>query len=190
MRFLLAVCLVISMAGFAQAQNTAAPKPDEKAAPARAAPPATQTAEEPEITKNGDWFVACRNINGKDGPTKVCEMQQTLEEKASGQPFVRIFIAYIGDGEKPTLRLFTPLGSLLRPGVTLQIDSGKALRLPYQVCLTKPPACIVEGVMENDIISAMKRGNGGTLGVVLLGNRNVEVPFSLKGFTKSIKSLK
>jgi hypothetical protein len=28
------------------------------------------------------------------------------------------------------------------------------------------------------------------LGVVLLGNRNVEVPFSLKGFTKSIKSLK
>jgi invasion protein IalB len=149
-----------------------------------------QQATKPEVTRNGDWFVACTEVQVDGKPEKVCEMQQTLEKSDTGQAFIRLAIGYPRNSKKPVLRIFTPLGVMLQEGLGMQIDNGKAIRLPYQVCLPQPAACLVQGTMEDDIVNAMKRGSGGTLSLTLVGNQDVNAPFSLNGFTVSINALK
>lgn len=173
MRWFLAIFLSLMLPAAALAQNTGG-----------------ANGPAPEVTQNGDWFVACREITLDGQKTKSCEMQQTMEEKSSGKPFVRLLIGYLPNDKQPRLRILAPLGVILTQGMVMQIDQGKKLRLPFQVCLGNPAACIIEGTMENDIIEAMKKGSAGRLEMVMIGNRKVEVPFSLQGFTKSINSLR
>ncbi len=182
MRSILGALLAVAVSFAANAQNQPA---QNQTAP--------QAAEEPqvEVTTNQDWHVACRDTEVDGKAERLCQMQQTLEEVDSGEPFLRITIHYPRDnGDRPVMRIFAPLGVLLRPGIVMQIDDGEELRLPFQVCLGQPAACIVEGAMEQDIVQLMKAGISGEFRLSMVGNRQVEAPFSLKGFTKSINSLK
>ncbi len=116
-------------------------------------------------------------------------MRQVLVHKESGKEFLRIAIGYPGEAKKPVMRIFTPLGVLLQPGMQMQIDEAEPLRVGFAICLPRPARCIVEGTVENDLVTLMKKGNAGKLTIVLPGNKAVAAPFSLKGFTKSLNSL-
>lgn len=188
MRLILPILLALSLSAPALAQDKAPPPAAQKeeAPKTEAAPP---DVPKPEVTKNGDWFVGCQQVAVDGGSVKACEMQQILEDTKSGQTIVRISVIYPHKSKKPVLRILTPLGVLLQKGLALQIDDGKAIVMPFAICVAKPPACIVDGVMEDDIVSAMKRGNGGTLTLSFANNQVVKAPFSLNGFTKSITSI-
>lgn len=156
----------------------------QDSAPADAAP-----APKVDTTRNGDWETACQEVQRDNSTTKICEMRQVLVHKESGKEFVRLVIAYPPNGGKPVMRIFTPLGVLLQPGLQMQIDDAQPLRVAYAVCLPRPARCIVEGELEAELIALMKKGNTGKLTMVFPGNRSVAAPFSLQGFTKSINSL-
>lgn len=177
---LLAAAMTLGLATSAFAQ-TAAP-------PATAGPDGKQELP-PNVIQNGDWFVACRDVTTDGQTVEVCEMQQVLEETQSGKAFIRLSVIYPRDSAKPVLRILTPLGVLLQRGMTMQIDQGQEMVLPFAICIGKPPACIVEGVMEESVVNAMKRGAGGTLRLVFGQNQTVTAPFSLSGFTKSIDAI-
>ncbi len=170
----------------AQKADTEKAETSKSEAPAEASKPAP---EKPEVTKNDDWFVGCRKITVEGKTVKVCEMQQILEETSTGQAFIRISVIYPRGSTKPVLRILTPLGVLLQKGIAIKIDDAKPITLPFAICVGKPPSCIVDGIMEDSIVSAMKRGNAGTLTLSFGNNQVVEAPFSLTGFTKSIKSI-
>jgi len=185
------VSLLLIAALFGWSAAVAQTAPDGQAEPLTPTPDnANQT-----VTRNKNWFVVCRDIAQGEVAFRACEMQQTLEEKSSGEPFVRLTINYPRDhkgnfGSKPVFRIFVPLNVLIQPGIGLQIDSGRTIKLPYAACLSRPTYCIVGGTMEDDIIAAMKSGAGGKLFVTFVGERRIEVPFSLSGFTASFNSLK
>ncbi|MCA8928532.1 MAG: invasion associated locus B family protein [Alphaproteobacteria bacterium] len=145
-------------------------------------------ANEPkiEVSRNGDWEVACQEAE-KD-KKKVCEMRQILVQKDTNREWLRIAVSY-GPSKEPVLRIFTPLGVLLQPGMELKVDDSSPLRLQYAVCLSNPPRCLVAGPMDDKLVSLLKRGNKGTITFVLPNNKKVAAPFSLNGFTKSLSSL-
>lgn len=151
-----------------------------QAEPSQAEPP------KPEVTRHGDWFVGCQEVTADGKTIKACEMQQILEETNSGKAFIRISVLYPRGSERPVLRIIAPIGVLLQPGLKMKIDNGKENTLPFAICIAQPAACIVELVMPNQLVSAMKRGNAGTFTVTFPRNQVVAAPFSLAGFTKSI----
>ncbi len=177
MRRLLVIAITMLLASPLSAQTT-----EEK--PAAPEPP------KPEITRYKDWIVACTKFEREGETLERCEMQQSVNDEKSGQVFLRMSIAYRPGQDKPTLRIFAPLGVMLRKGLALQIDGGKKIYLPFSICVAKPPTCIVEGVMENDIISAMKMGRAGTIGLLFPRDQQVDAPVSWSGFTKALNHVK
>lgn len=148
-------------------------------------------SEEPkvDITRNGDWEVACQEAEGNNASGKVCEMRQVLVRQETDEEWLRIAVSYTSESDKPVLRIFSPLGVLLQPGMELKIDDGEAMRMQYAICLSRPPRCLVAGPMEEQLVNLMKRGIKGSITFVLPNNRKVTAPFSLDGFTKSLNSL-
>lgn len=193
MRYFLVIALLCGMTAPALAQQAQQPAPQAPAANNTPAPAATPTAEappEPKVTKNGDWYVGCQDITVDSKSVEMCEMQQIIEETRSGQAFIRISILYPYNAAKPFMRIVTPIGVRLKEGLKMQIDEGNTIALPYSVCVDRPkPACVVDGVLENNVVTAMKRGNAGTLTLSFGPKRIVTAPFSLTGFTKSIKAI-
>lgn len=151
-------------------------------------PAASQQSEQPqpEVTRYGDWFVGCQDVTVDGNTVEACEMQQILEETSSGKAFIRISVLYPRESDKPVMRIIAPIGVLLQAGLKMKIDDGKENTLPFAICIAKPTACVVEVVMNNDLVTAMKRGVAGTFKLTFPRNQVVTAPFSLSGFTKSI----
>jgi invasion protein IalB len=186
----IALGITLAAAPSAIAQDKGPPPPagldDPPPAAQQQQPPAEPERPKPEVTRYGDWFVGCQDITVDDKTFKSCEMQQILEETSSGKAFIRISILYPRDSDKPVLRIITPIGVLLQAGLKIKIDDGRENTLPFAICIAKPAACVVELAMSNDMVAAMKRGNGGEFKLTFPRNQVVAAPFSLAGFTKSI----
>lgn len=193
MRLILAIAIASGLAVPALAQEKAPPSVglDEPGLETEnPKPESTKTKEaEAEVTKYGDWFVGCRDVKVDGGEVKVCEMQQVLEETNSGKAFLRISLIYPRNSAKPVIRIFTPLGVLLQKGIKMQIDNGQAIVMPFAICVANPPSCVVDGAMEESLVTAMKRGSGGKLTMSFAPDQTVVAPFSLTGFTKSINAI-
>jgi invasion protein IalB len=164
----------------------------------KAAAPAAPTAPaEPkvDITRNGDWEVACQDVDQNGNKFKACEMRQILVQKETQKEWLRIAVSYNQSektpdgGKKPILRIFTPLGVLLPPGMEIKIDDTEPMRVQYAVCLSRPPRCLVAGPMDDKLVALLKRGASGTVTFVLPNGKKVAAPFSLNGFTKSFNAL-
>jgi invasion protein IalB len=180
MRLILAIAAAIGLAAGGLAVPAAA---QDKPA---AGPDIAPEPDKPDVTRHGDWFVGCQELEVDGGTVRACEMQQVLEEKSSGQAFIRISLIYPRGRNQPVMRIFTPLGVLLQKGMVMQIDQRDPITMPFTICIAKPPACVVEGVLQDGIVEAMKRGAGGTLKLTFAQNQEINAPFSLTGFTKSI----
>ena len=85
------------------------------------------------------------------------------------------------------IRITTPLGTLLREGLKLQIDSGKAQTGIYNICI--PSGCIISEPMTNQFVTQLKKGAVAKLSFNLLQQGAVNVNISLTGFTKAYDSL-
>lgn len=142
-----------------------------------------------DVTRSGDWEVACQDIEQNGQKAKTCEMRQILVQKETQKEWLRIAVSFNPGAPKPVLRIFTPLGVLLPPGMEIKIDTAKPLRVQYAVCLSRPPRCLVARPMEDKFVNQLKAGNGGTITFFLPNNKKVAAPFSLKGFTKAYNSL-
>ena len=172
---------------------------EEKQAEAEAAQPAEETAaagaEESAaaltrpVEKFDDWFKECEMVTDEKGEQiEICQISQTLIDKESDQPMMKIAVGYVPDKDQPVAVITLPLGIFLPPGIELQIDGkGKVGRLPINTCL--PSGCQAGVQLDEDFVSRMKQGNQMT---VTFGNpqgKGVAAPVSLKGFTAGLASV-
>tara|TARA_R110002096_G_scaffold79864_10_gene187509 strand:+ start:1440 stop:2006 length:567 start_codon:yes stop_codon:yes gene_type:complete len=162
---------------------------DTEKSPPAAQETSPETEPKIDVTRNGDWEVACQEVEFEGKTTKTCEMRQILVQKETQKEWLRVAVSFTPDTKKPILRIFTPLGVLLQPGMEIKIDDGEPQRVQYAVCLARPPRCLVAGPMDDAMVNLLKRGAGGTITFVLPNNKKVAAPFSLVGFTKSFNSL-
>jgi invasion protein IalB len=148
------------------------------------------TAQDQEVVKetHGDWEVVCSAAQPKE-----CIMRQ-IGKTAEGKAVMVIRIRKLEgvksqDGKEVpgAIHITTPLGTLLRTGVKVQIDAGEPRAAGFEVCV--PGGCIMREPMSEEFLSSLRGGKvaKATFNLVQKGPLTIEI--SLKGFTKAFKAL-
>jgi len=142
--------------GLAQAAGQA-PKPKQPAPKARqtrqdAGPATVQLKPEPA---QPEWTKVC----AKDEKAKreICyTTRDFVTDKAQRAIAVAVYDTKGKKGEK-TLRILTPLGFLLSPGLRVSVDKRPPVAGRYATCL--PHGCFAEAVLKDDSVNAIKNGS-------------------------------
>ena len=166
-----------------EAQGGEAPAAAAEAAPG-AGDPAAQEVLEIVRDTFGDWQVRCAP-DGND-----CFMYQ-LAMDPEQNPVAEISLLKLPAGGEAAAgaTVVTPLGTLLPPGLDLQIDSGEVRKYPFAWC--SQVGCFARFGLSTASVDAMKRGNSGKMTLVSVGapQSPLTLAVSLNGFTKAYDSL-
>ena len=141
--------------------------------------------------KNGqvfeDWTITC--IADPDNELgQLCSASHRTINDQTQKPVLEIQVGFPPDGTPARAVIRVPLVVLLEPGLRLQVDEGDPRVFPYEIC--RPRGCEVYLQMDQALYAAMSSGAAGKVTVRVLPGQNVTVPFSLKGFTAALSSLK
>lgn len=142
-----------------------------------------------QVTQVGDWNVVCDPDGGS-----VCAMTQ-LGKDPQGSPAIEFVVRKIDDQNaeidgikvEAVADIVTPLGVLLERGLLLKIDESEERGAPFRIC--QKHGCLVREPLSAEVIAALKKGNTALVTVVAEGVGPVDIPISLRGFTKAYGSL-
>lgn len=148
----------------------------------------------------GDWGYVCQAPESKDGEAKEnCNLFQTAllnnqqengkdSEGAQQQRLLLTRIGYLGETDRPVLLVTAPLGILLTQGITVSVDGlEKPLRFAVQRC--DAGGCLAYTAMSEEVVTAFKKGIKAEVTFFDPQRRAINVPLSLKGFTKGMAEL-
>ncbi|WP_445082837.1 invasion associated locus B family protein [Chelativorans sp. YIM 93263] len=125
------------------------------------------------------WFKACTKQEDVD----VCNVQYILRAD-SGQLLTSINLIEVeGKVNRRVLQIAVPTGRLIPPGVGLQVDENATQKVDYAICL--PDRCVAETQLNDNIISAFKRGSALRLTSVNFQNQQNPLEITLQGFTNA-----
>ncbi|NIR31595.1 MAG: invasion associated locus B family protein [Gammaproteobacteria bacterium] len=159
-----------------------------------AATPLAAQDEQPEqgpeqdVQVYQDWRVRCESGNESQ---QRCIMFQNLVYQDSGQTVLSIQIGRNTATERPAAVFIVPLGVILPPGVSMEIDGGSRTKIDYQQCNRQ--SCIAPLPLNDTLLGTMKRGLEAqvTFHAVVQGSRRpITVPVSLKGFTAALNRIR
>lgn len=184
--FLAALAASVSPA-FAQESQQA---PAQEGAQQRQEAPQEGGAPELELTEERfqDWLVRCGKPD-EQGP-EVCEMQQEQVDRED-RTVMAVAVGLVPGTSDVGLLILLPLGILLPPGVTMQIDGGPEIRLQVERC--ERQGCRIERILEPDLLNRLKAGTKATVYFQAIdpqGERQrVAIPISLLGFTAALNQV-
>ncbi len=192
--FLLAttLCLAtLSLADRAPAQD-AQPAPDAPAAAAPADPNPQAGTGDPAQSEfriklretHGDWEVRCAPDESE------CFMYQLARDQ-NANPVAEINIVRLEEDAPANagVTILTPLGTLLRPGLTLSIDGGERRSYPFLWC--DASGCFARFALSDEEVAVLKKGSAATMTLFSVGapGTPVDLRISLAGFTAAIDAL-
>ena len=147
----------------------------------------TQPAETVKAT-HGAWEVVCST----EKPDQ-CRMRQ-IGSTADGKKALIVHVGKLKDAKTEdgkiipaAVRITTPLGSILRAGVKIQIDTSEPQTAAYEVCI--PSGCIVSDAISEEYLGRLKSGTVLKMSFNILQQGPVTVDISLQGFTKAFAAL-
>jgi len=144
---------------------------------------AQQKAVKPVATF-GDWAKACDSVeSGK----QECFVFQNVTTKDGSRGILQITVIRVPQADNPIMVVTVPLGIFLPRGLAMSIDGAKPTRIQVQVCSTN--GCQSQFQMPEAVLGSFKAGIKGTMQMFDPSGKEVNVPFSLKGFTKALESL-
>lgn len=168
--------------------------PSAMAADKVAADPQGAKAAPPVIKSYGKWSTRCDDSINHPG-SKQCHafIDKAADAKDKAAPKDgRLF--YIGVSNvirkgKPEVMLFitTPLGTILPPGVGIDIGDKVKFGAPIGFCLQL--GCQSDMLLSADQINAMKSAKQFHLLFRLIGQGDLKIPISLEGFPKALAAL-
>jgi invasion protein IalB len=164
---------------------TAAPAPE---APGPQVPQAGDpTAGEVRLTvraTHGEWQVRCAPDDSE------CFMYQLAQDERDN-PVAELNLVKLDDSTPAAagFNVLTPLGTLLPPGLVVQIDGSEQRQYPFSWC--DPAGCFARFAVDEATVEAMKRGSVATLTLfsVQAPGEPVVLEVSLSGFTAAFDSL-
>lgn len=175
-----ALCLA---AGWAQAQTKGQPKGQPPASPAQ--------PQADEGQRFDDWVVRCEQP--PQGGGERCFMGQSFAAQNDEGKRIPLLVVAIGygesDGQQIAVMQFTvPLGLYLPAGIALQIDQAQPIRIAIEVCSAQ--ACIARYRLDDAVRTAMQKGQQAKIQLVRANKQAMDIPLSLKGFTKAFAAVK
>lgn len=137
---------------------------------------------------HGDWEIVCSTQK-----SELCVMRQ-VGETADGKRALEVRVRKLegtktkdGKNIPAAIRIMTPLGTILPPGVNVSVDGSKPRTGLFEVCL--PQGCIVEQPISDEFLGQLKAGATARMTFGMLQQGEVNVDVSLNGFTKAFGSL-
>jgi invasion protein IalB len=190
----IALAATLGMGAFhasAQQAQQPAPAPEQQAPAAQQQAPAGQAAPaEGTITEQQfkDWTVRCGRRSEQE--PQVCEMQQQRVDQEN-RTVMAVAVGKVPATSDLGLLIILPLGILLPPGVTLQIDDGA--EVPLEVDRCERQGCRIEMLLEPELLNRLKGGSQAKVFFEAFdpkGERQrLGVPISLLGFTAALNQV-
>ena len=171
-------------------QSQEAPPAQEEAPPAQEEPPPAPESEAPlDLTERQfqDWVLRCGR--SEQGP-EVCEMQQQTTD-SEGRTIMAVAVGTVPGTSDVGLLIILPLGILLPPGVSLQIDGGAEVPLEVERC--ERQGCRIERLVEPELLNRLKAGREAKVFFEAYDPegelQRLGVPISLLGFTAALSEI-
>ena len=147
----------------------------------------TAWAEPTDGQKFDDWTARCEEQNTAIG-TK-CFIFQSVVESEKQRTVMMFIIGQPPNEPLPRAMIVVPLGIDLRPGIEMVVDNGAPRRYPFVICFQD--GCQAHLNVDDALLGVFKQGVKGSIAFrALPGGQAIRVPFSLKGFTAGLNSLK
>ena len=162
------------LAGLAFSSAASAQSADKPAAPAK-------PAAEGNNANQDNWVHIC--TKEPQGDKEICLVTQEVRTE-QGQFVASTSVRTIKGEDKKSLLVAVPPGTLLIPGMRVQVDEGKQVPGQYTICL--PNACYAELEIDDAFIKQMKAGNNLIISVINNQAKAVGIGLTLSGFTKAI----
>jgi len=125
------------------------------------------------------WFKVCSKQEEND----ICNTQNIVTAD-SGQLLTAVNLIEIkGKVNRKIFQISVPTGRLIGPGVGLQINGGKTVKVDYAICF--PDRCISEVALSDDLLNSFKKGNQLTMTSVNFQNKPNPINVALTGFTQA-----
>jgi invasion protein IalB len=170
---------VSMIAGALMALVAAAPAEAQTTAPAAQPPAGTLPQGDPKL---GSWIKLCAPDQANEGKD-VCLVTQEVRTE-TGEFLASLSVQETATAEgKRLLRAAVPLGTLIQPGIRVQIDEGTQVAGKYVICL--PNACYAEIEIDDAFIANLKKGTNLVVLVINNQGKAVGIGLTLIGFTKS-----
>ena len=133
-----------------------------------------------------DWAVRCQK-NPQNPAIEVCFIAHAAIDKETQKPVMQMEVALVGEEKVPLVVITVPLRVRLPAGIRVQVDAGQPMTVPYELC--DPEGCKARFKLDPPILDSFKKGTGGKIAVLWPPSKEIEIPFSLKGFTAAFAAL-
>ncbi|MEJ8573254.1 invasion associated locus B family protein [Microbaculum marinum] len=154
----------------AQDTNTQAPAP---------APTGQMPTGDPKL---GSWIKLCAPDQANEGKDVCLVTQEVRTDTGEFLASLSVQETLNADGKR-VVRAAVPLGTLIQPGIRVQIDEGKQVAGKYVICL--PNACYAEMEIDDSFVDGMKKGTNLVVLVINNQGKAVGIGLTLIGFTKA-----
>jgi invasion protein IalB len=132
------------------------------------------------------WIKVC-NTNPQTN-AESCVVTQELRAE-TGQPIAVVTLQIGQEAGKYGLGVVVPIGFVLPPGILLAVDGNEVGKAGYTICIppanNQPSVCLAQAPVNEDFVTALKRGNKLDLVVVNPQQRQIPISLSLAGFSKA-----
>lgn len=135
--------------------------------------------------QHGDWQVVCKQPP-PGAKNEVCALVQSVTAEDRNNVGLTVYFQKFANGTR-VLRVFTPLGVLLPPGLGLRIDDKDVGNAPFLRCHNF--ACYAQVVAEEKLIEQLKTGKTAVFILFQTEEAGIGIPISLAGFAQALSAL-
>ncbi|MCA1365866.1 invasion associated locus B family protein [Bradyrhizobium sp. BRP14] len=144
---------------------------------AAAGAPSVASAQQAGGRPPQGWFKVCTKQEDND----VCIVQNLLTAN-NGQLVTAVgLISVSGKINRKVMQVSVPSARMIPPGVQMQIDGGKGVKLDYAICM--PDKCVAEAPLSDALIANLKKGNEVVFTSVNFQRAPNPIKMTLEGFT-------
>lgn len=142
-----------------------------------------------QLAKGAAWFKRCDEPKDKanENSEKYCEIYHRLSIKETKQRFVEFALGYPRGKDKARGIVVLPLGILLTSGVEMKIDDHQMFQFDPRFCDGR--GCFAYVELSHALVEMMKKGNEIIISFWSKDSQKINVPISLKGFTKALEDI-
>jgi len=135
--------------------------------------------------QHGDWQIVCRPPP-PGAKNETCALVQSVAAEDRNNVGLTVYFQRFSNGQQ-VLRVFSPLGVLLPPGLGLRIDGKDVGSAPFLRCHNF--ACYAQVVADATLIERLSKGQSAVFIIYQTEEAGIGIPVSLKGFAEGLKGL-
>jgi invasion protein IalB len=136
---------------------------------------------------HGDWQIRCETPPGAQN--EQCALFQSVVAEDRASFGITVLVLKTADQKTRLMRVQAPLGVLLPAGLGLKVDNVDVGRAGFVKCLSLPPGCYAEVVMDDKLIGQLRTGQTATFFIFQSPEEGIGFPLSLKGFGEGYDKL-